>query len=370
VSIYLDYNATAPLLPEVEFLLKKSFSIFGNPSSLHKEGRKAWEKIDSARQKVAASVDTDPTSIIFTSSGTESNNTLLKGLKPRHLIISSIEHPCISKTADWLAQNGTHVSILEVDSNGKIKLESLESLITDQTDLISIMLANNETGTIQPIKEVVQIAQKYHIPVHTDAVQAWQKMDFSFTQLGVDYMSLSGHKIGAPKGIGVLISKNPKSIPSLLHGGPQETQHRAGTENTLGIIGLEAALKHPLDIQTLKDLKTHFLTQMHAKIDNVVLNGDLENSLYNTLNLSFLGVSAEALMMRLDLEGIYASTGSACSSGSTEPSTVLTAMGLSQERVQSAVRFSFGPQTTKAKLDQTLEVLTRILPGLRWDCSK
>ncbi len=370
--IYLDYNATAPLHPNVERGLKKALTIYGNPSSHYQLGREAKEAIEATRETLANTLQATPAQITFTSSGTEANNQVLQSIwmtavanqAPIHIIVSAVEHACVRNTTKFLHTLGVHITEIGVDASGQVCLDELTAAIRPDTKLISVMTANNETGTLQPLHQIVAIAQSHGILVHTDAVQAFGKLPVHFEASGVDFMTLSGHKIGALKGVGALITKHPATLAPLLHGGPQEKQKRAGTENVLGIMSLNLVLEAGIH-QESPALRDYFEQEIHREIPEVIRNGHPTDCLPNTLNLSFLGVKAEALVMNLDLQGIAVSTGSACSTGSIDPSHVLQAMNLSPERLSSAVRFSLGPRTTKAELDKTLAVLSQVVGRLR-----
>ena len=323
---------------------------------------------------MAQSLAAESAQVIFTSSGTEANNHVLlshyfaaqREKRDLHLVISSIEHACVRNTAEFIQSLGGKISVCPVDEQGIVSLDRLKAICeSGPVDLISIMLANNEVGTIQPVSEIVSLANTYGIPVHTDAVQAFGKIPLSFSKLGVDFMTISGHKIGAPKGIGGLIAKQPNSLLPLLHGGAQEKGHRAGTENTLSIIGLGIACANLQDNSMTNEGIEWLWQELQKKIPTSVRNGDPKNTLPNTLNVSFPGVSAQAIVRNLDLEGIAISTGSACSTGSINPSHVLEAMGFPPERTTSAIRLSLGPATTKKDLETTIEALSRIILRLQ-----
>ncbi len=341
--VYLDYNATSPVHPEVAKGLQKALAIFGNPSSLHAEGRAAKEAVEDAREKIARTIDAEPDQIIFTGSGTEANNHVVSqaaGL----VVTSEIEHPSILEACD--------ATYLAVSRQGIIDTGAIPA----NAALVSVMLANNETGVIQSIPRL-------SIPVHTDAVQALGKLSFSFKALGVDFMTLSAHKIGGLKGVGALVVKDPKKFKAMLFGGPQEQRLRAGTENVPGIIAFGIAVEH---IQAVdKQLKLQLLHGIETSISNAVINGHPDQTLSNTLNVSFPGLKGESLVIALDLAGVAASTGSACSTGSTEPSHVLLAMYKDKAIAESSVRFSLGPDTTHADIVYVLDVLPGLVKKLR-----
>ncbi|MBM3242348.1 cysteine desulfurase NifS [Candidatus Poribacteria bacterium] len=377
--IYLDHNATTPVHPEVkEAMLPYYEEFFGNASSVHSYGREAREAIDVAREQVAELIGaSSPTEIVFTSGGTESDNHAIKGTayfqvnkKGNHIIISPIEHHAVENTCEYLEKKGFEVTHLKVDKYGVIDLQSLEDAIKDTTILISVMHANNEVGTIQPLAEVGKIAKERGIILHTDAVQSVGKIPVDVNDLGVDLLSLSGHKIYGPKGIGALYIRKGTRIDSLLHGGHHERNRRAGTENVPGIVGLGKAAE--LAKKNLESERKHLwmLTEklrvgIQEKIEFVRQNGPIESRLPGTLNFSFEFIEGEGLILSLDMHGICVSTGSACTSGSLEPSHVLTAMGLSAEIAHGSVRFSLGRDNTEEEIDYVLEVLPNVVNRLR-----
>ena len=388
--IYLDHNATTPVHPEVkEAMLPYFDEFFGNASSVHSYGREAREAIDTAREHVAELIGaSSPTEIVFTSGGTEADNHTIKGTAyskmggkgsdfsrnsaPRnnHIIISPIEHHAVENSCEYLEKKGFEVTRLKVDEHGVIDLQNLEDSIKDTTILISVMHANNEVGTIQPLAEVGKIAKERGIILHTDAVQSVGKIPVNVNELGVDLLSLSGHKIYGPKGIGVLYIRRGTRIDSLLHGGHHERNRRAGTENVPGIVGLgkatEIAKKEmESEREHLWTLTEKLSSGIQEKIEFVRQNGHPEQRLPNTLNFSFQFIEGEGLILSLDMHGISVSTGSACTSGSLEPSHVLTMMGLSAEIAHGSVRFSLGRDNTEEEIDYVLEVLPNVVNRLR-----
>jgi cysteine desulfurase len=374
-TYYFDCNGTTPLHPEVDSFLKKNGHIFGNPSSLYRLGRNSHEIIEKTREQVSTLIHASTDSLIFTSGATEANNQVLKSVwvkhllehKPLHIISSSIEHSSIKDTLLFLEKMGVTVSYLPVTTEGITDISHLENILTPATGLITVMGANNETGVIQPIKSIADIAKKHHILFHCDAVQLLGKHPLNIEDMGVDFLSLSAHKYFAPKGVGVLYCKQPRSVMPLLHGGSQEQKRRSGTENLMGILGFSKALEvlSPHFSSPQDDLGAYLLHSLRTYIPETLLNGHETQRLSNTVNVSFLGISGEAVMMNLDLKGIAVSTGSACSTGSIEPSHVLTAMGLSLDRVKSAVRFSISPFTTKEDIDRVVETTRSIIKTLR-----
>jgi len=378
--IYLDYNATTPLRPEVrDAMMPYLTDAFGNGSSIHAYGREARIAIDNAREAVAALIGAkSPSEIVFTGSGTEADNHAVKGLaelqksrgRGNHIITSAVEHHAVLRTCQYLEQRGFEISYLPVDRYGRINIEDLQRVIRDTTILISIMHVNNENGTIQPLEGICRIAQAHDIPLHTDAVQSVGKLAVDVQALGVNLLTLSGHKIYAPKGIGVLYIRRGTRLASLVHGGAHERNRRAGSENVPAIVGLGTAASlakqdqhlyvHHLDVLTnrLRDgLTTH--------IDRIHYNGHPDQCVPGTLNVSFEEVEGESLILRLDMEGICVSTGSACTSGSMEPSHVLAALGLPPRLAQGTVRFSLGRNTTVAEIDAVIAKLPKVIQQMR-----
>ncbi len=375
--VYLDNNATTPVSPEVlEAMLPFFKENFGNPSSIHWAGREARKYLDISREQVANLLNCRPSEIVFTSSGTESDNFAIKGVaellkdKGNHIITTRIEHPAVLNTCKYLETEGYRVTYLPVDSYGMVDPEDVKKAIDKDTILISIMWANNEIGNILPIEEIGKIAKERRIYFHTDAVQAVGKIPIDLKSVNVDLLSMSGHKIHAPKGVGVLYIKNGIKLMPLIHGGHHEKNRRAGTENLAGIVGLGKACeiaKQEFNEKNgyLTGLRDRLYNGIINNIDNVKLNGHPVKRIPTTLNLSFEFVEGEGLLLSLDLEGIAASTGSACSSGSLEPSHVLTAMGIRPEIAQGAIRFSIGKYNTPEEIDYVIEVLPKIVERLR-----
>jgi cysteine desulfurase len=380
--IYLDHNATTPLHPEVEKELIQCFTLFGNPSSMHSFGRQARDKIETIRANVASLINARSDEIIFVGSGSEANNTVLNLLHCRGvlcrgipssrpgLITTSIEHPCIMDTSRCLTQHGVLASFIHVDESGKVDLEELESTISDNTGMVSVMLANNEIGTIQDIKTISRIAHEHGALMHTDAVQAVGKIPVDVKDLDIDFLTFSGHKFYGPKGIGVLYIKKGTPYCPFIHGGHQETGRRAGTENTLGIIGLGKAVE--MAKQEMGDIEKRvlfFKEKLKAgileKIPDVKINGHPVDCLPQTLNVSFFGAEGEAILLYLDMEGIAVSTGSACASGSLDPSHVLLATGLGAELAHGSIRFSLGRGNSEEDIDYVLDKLPRIIERIR-----
>lgn len=373
---YFDNSATTKVRKEV---LDKMFPYFmleyGNPSSLYKLGRTARVAVEEARRNVENLINCDKNEIYFTSGGTESDNTALKGImnleknNGKHLITTKIEHPAILNTCRTLEENGFKVTYLNVDKEGVINIEELNNSITEETVLISIMFANNEIGSIQPIEEIGKIAKKRGIIFHTDAVQACGNIDIDVKKLNIDMLSLSGHKIGAPKGIGALYVNKNIEFKNLIDGGHQEKDKRAGTENVPGMVGLGEACRLAKNdmknhINKLKTLRDYYFEKIKENILDVKINGSIEHRLPGNANTSFKGINGGELLMKLDEKGICASAGSACSSGSSMPSHVLTAIGLTSEYLEGTLRVTFGDENTKEDVDYLVESLVEIIHNI------
>ena len=375
--IYLDHNSTTPLHPEVlEAILPYYKEAFGNPSTIYSFGQETRRATDVAREKVANLIGASPEEIIFTSGGTEADNLALKGVaaalekKGKHIVASSIEHHAVLSTLKYLEKRGYKVSFLPVDEHGWLDPGEVEEAITSQTVLISVMHANNEVGTIEPISEIGEIAQKAGIYLHTDAVQTIGKIKVNVDDLKVDLLSLSAHKFYGPKGVGALYVRKGTRIYPLLHGGYQERRRRAGTENVAGIVGLgKAAEIAPKEMvqqsRRESNLRDRLEKMIRENINHCQLNGHPTQRLPNTLNISFEFIEGESLILNLDLKGIAASTGSACTSGSLESSHVLMAMGVAPEIAQGSIRFSLGRDNRKEDIDYTVENLVEIVTRLR-----
>ena len=375
--IYLDYAATTPTDPEVVKAMLPYFSAkFGNPSSVHSYGVEARSAIGAVREHVASFLGAKPEEIIFTSGGTESNNFALKGVayankgRGNHVIISSIEHHSILEPCKFLETQGFIVTYIKVDEYGLIDPEAVKAAITDKTILISIMHANNEIGTIQPIAELGKIAQEEGIYFHTDAVQTFGHLPIKVDEVGVDLLSLSAHKLYGPKGVGALYIREGTQIRSFMHGGEQERGRRASTHNVPGIVGLGKAVelaKEEMDEEAKKltILRDKLIRGILEGIDHTRLNGHPVKRLPNNVNVSVAYIEGEALCLNLDLKGIASSTGSACSSESLESSHVLLAIGLSHVLARSSLRFTLGRYTEEEDIDYVLEVLPRVVEKLR-----
>ena len=376
-TIYLDNNATTKTDEEVvKAMLPYLLENYGNPSSIYKIGRENRKALDEARETVAGLLNCDPGEIYFTSCGSESDNMAIKGIahsykrRGNHIITSKIEHPAVLDTCKDLEKEGFEVSYIGVDENGILDLEELKSAIKDTTILITVMFANNEIGTIQPIKEIGEIASAHKILFHTDAVQAVGSVKIDVKDLKLDSLSLSAHKFHGPKGVGALYMRKAVLFSKLLSGGHQERNKRAGTENVAGIIGLSKAMElayQNLDENNrkIKELRDYYVEQIKEKIPYIKINGDMEKRLPGNSNISFRFIEGEGLLLNLDLKGICASSGSACTSGSLDPSHVLLAIGLPHEIAHGSLRISIGKDNTKEEIDYLIENLVSIVARLR-----
>jgi len=377
--IYLDNAASTAVHPEVVKEMMPYFdSQYGNPSSIHQFGRKAKNAIQKARKQVAALIGAEPDEILFTSGGTESNNTILYGLPKsqgpkfvlNHIITSSIEHEAILQPCKEFENIGIKITYLPVDEYGIVNPNDIANSINSHTVLVSIMLANNEVGTIHPIKEISEICKKYQIPLHTDAVQAVGKIPIKVKELGVDALSVSSHKINGPKGIGALFIKKGLRVSPQILGGGQENEMRSGTENVASIVGFGKACeiaKERLNenISHFETLHSSMLSRVDKEISHVKLNGHPEKRIFNNIHLTFMGVNGEDLIIKLDEHGIAASTGSACSMHTQKASHVLGAMGFNHEQITGSLRMSFGYLNTLDEVDQTIDVLKKVVSELR-----
>jgi len=375
--IYLDNSATTRVDERViDALLPLMREGYGNPSSIHTFGQLARAALEESRPPLAGLLGADTRELIFTSGGTESDNAALwgvfrSGYRPgNHIITSKIEHPAILATCKALQAQGAEVTQVPVDRLGRVDPDDIAAAITDRTILISLMHANNETGVIQPLEEAGGIAREHGIVLHTDAVQSLGKVPVDVRTLGVDFLSLSAHKMHGPKGVGALYVRKGAKLPPFMTGGSQERKRRAGTENVPGIVGLGTAAG--LARERLGDmgsrvagLRDRFESAVQSRIDGVSVNGSREHRLPTVSNLSFERLEGEAAVIALDLEGVAVSTGSACSSGSLEPSHVLTAMGLRPEVVQGSLRFSLSWHTTEQEIDEAVDILARVVARLR-----
>jgi len=375
--IYLDNNATTRVLPEVADAMAPYFTEFyGNASSLHSFGREARKAVEDARDKVASLISASPEEIFFTGSGTEADNQAVRGIleankkRGNHVISSTIEHPAVLEVCNYIEKEGAKVTRIRVNPNGIVRLEEIEKAFTDKTVLVSIMLANNEVGSIQPIVEISKLAKKRGVLVHTDAVQAVGKISVSVGELGVDALSISAHKIHGPKGVGALYVRKGVKIAPLLYGGGHERGRRPGTENVAGIAGMgkacEIARRELADYgRRVSVLRDRLEQKILETVQFTYVNGDRERRVPNTTNISFEYVEGEGIVLSLDLKGIAVSTGSACATGKLEPSHVLIEMGLSPALAQGAIRFSLGYEITEEQIDYTAGSVVEVVDRLR-----
>lgn len=374
--VYMDHAATTYAAPEVvEAMLPYFSEKFGNPSSVYGIGQENKAAVDAARAKVAAAINAEPNEIYFTAGGTESDNWALKGVafanirKGKHIITTAVEHHAVLHAAEWLQSQGFEVTYLPVDQYGMVSPADVEKAIRPDTILISVMYANNEVGTIQPIAEIGAIARAHGIYFHTDAVQAVGHVPIDVKAEHIDMLSLSGHKFYGPKGIGVLYIRRGVRIQNLLHGGAQESRHRAGTENVAGIVGLGAAIERsvaamPEESARLTAMRDHMIREL-LKIPASHLNGHPTQRLPNNVNITFEYIEGEGILLLLNMFGICASTGSACNSASLEPSHVLTAMGVPHEIAHGSVRLTLGERNTEEDVSYVLEKLPEVVGKLR-----
>lgn len=375
LNIYLDHNATTPMAPEVKQLMRNLMDTFGNPSSIHTQGRRSARLVEEARRRVAGGIGCTARRVVFTGGGTESNNLAIKGAAfacgsgRKHIITSSVEHPAVLETCRWLEKHDFDVTYLPVGGTGLINPDDLRAAITGRTSIISIIMANNETGTIQPIRELAAIARERGITFHSDAVQAAGKISLDVEDLGVDMLTLSSHKIHGPKGVGALYIRKGTPIESLIHGGGQEGGLRSGTVDMLGIAGFGKAMElvpgmlaRMEDVSNLRDRLENGITNIFAEAR---LNGRRDSRLPNTLNITLPGFRGESIVLEMDRRGVYFSSGSACHSGSSEPSHALLAMGLTEEEAHCALRFSLGYENTAEEIEKTLELLGEIMDRSR-----
>jgi cysteine desulfurase len=374
----MDYSATTPVKDEVlQEMIPYFTERFGNPSSLYTVGQESKNAISQARERLAALIGAEPREIFFTSSGTEADNWAVieaaearaaKGLN--HVITSSIEHHALLHSGEYLAKRGFDVTYLGVDADGFVDPAELEAAIRPETGIVSIMYANNEIGTIEPVAQLCAIAKEHKVIFHTDAVQALGNAHIDVKELGVDLMSMSGHKIYGPKGIGALYIRRGVALPSHIHGGAQENNKRAGTENLTGIVGFgkaaELARENLVEhIEKITELRNYFLDRVRERIPDIRVNGSLESRLPGNINITFKYIEGEALLLLLDMAGIAVSTGSACSSASLSPSHVLEAIGVPVEEIHGSIRFTVGDFTTREDLDYVVDELEKAVTKLR-----
>ncbi len=378
MRVYFDYNATSPLAPDVaDSVARTSCDVFGNASSVHYFGQQAKAVVDVARSAVAALIGADPSEIVFTSGGTESDNFAIRGvaeaLEPtgrRHLVASAIEHEAVLNTFKALARRGWQTTIVPLDESGVVSPDRIREALTDQTAIVSVMHANNEIGTIQPIAAIAALTHERGALMHTDAVQSAGKIPVDVRALGIDLLALSAHKFGGPKGAGVLWIKRGTRMQPILTGGKHERNRRAGTENVPAIAGFGVAArlageKMPTEAIRLSALRDRLEEEILRQVPGTAINGARGQRVTNTTNISFDRVEAESLLIALDLEGVAVSTGSACSSGTLEPSHVLRAMGLPTHRTQNSLRFSLGMFSTGEEVDRVVAVLPHLVEKLR-----
>ena len=376
-QVYLDYSATTPVKEEVLHEMIPYFTEkFGNPSSLYTMGLESKEAVDKARQQVAHLINAEPREIYFTGWGSEADNWAVFGVanalkdKGNHIITTRIEHHALLHSCQFLEKNGYEVTYLDVEPDGTVKPETLEAAITDKTILISIMYVNNEVGTVEPIKELAQIAKKHKILFHTDAVQALANVPIDVKDLGIDLMSVSAHKIYGPKGIGALYMRKGLRISNYIHGGGQEMGRRAGTENMAGIVGFGKAAEvaeanFDEHIRHCKEVRDYLIEKVSKEIPDTFVNGTMEHRHPGNANITFKYIEGESILLLLDYKGISVSTGSACSSKSLEPSHVLSALDVPVEMIHGTVRFTVGDFTTKDDIDYVVENLKEIVTKLR-----
>lgn len=383
MRVYLDNSATTAMSPEViEAMLPYFSDEMGNAQSVHSFGQRSKAALEKARRQVAELLNASPTEIVFLSGGTEADNFAIRGIAEahrdhgNHIITTQIEHPAVLSTCEALEKTGFRVTYLPVSRDGLVNVSDMRDAISEDTTLISVMLANNETGTIQPIEEIAKIVAEAratglrHLYLHTDAVQAVGKIPVDVERSGADLLSLSAHKIHGPKGVGALFVRKGTRLSKLLHGGHHERDRRAGTENVPGIVGLGRAAETALvqlneRMTRMRELRDYLERRVMSLVSDVRVNGDRGRRVPNISNLSFEGVDGESLLIALDLKGIAVSTGSACASGSLEPSHVLQALGLSREEVRGSLRFSLSAYTTREEIDYAVSVLSETVARLR-----
>ena len=376
-NVYLDYSATTPVKEEVlKEMIPYFTEKFGNPSSLYDKGLEAKDAVNHAREQVAALINAEPREVFFTAGGTEADNWAVFGVcdklkeKGNHIITTKIEHHAMLHSCAFLEKQGFEVTYLDIDKDGRVDLEQLKNSITDKTILISVMMVNNEIGTVQPIKKIAQIAKEHKIIFHTDAVQALGNIPIDVKDLGVDLMSMSSHKIYGPKGEGALFIRKGLKISNYLHGGAQESGRRAGTENLTGIVGFGKAAElaktnFEEHVKHCSSLRDYLVDRILKEIPDTILNGTMNGRHPGNANITFKYIEGESILLLLNQFGISVSTGSACSSKSLEPSHVLTALGVPVEMIHGTVRFTVGDFTTKEDIDYVVDALKTIVTRLR-----
>ena len=373
--VYLDHNATTPLRPEVrDRMIPFLGDLFGNPSSAHSFGQEVKPHLEEARRLIADQLGTSPNQLVFTSGGTESDNAAIKGVAfaagKGHLVTPLIEHPAVLQTVSWLAKKGFEATYIPVGSSGVVDTDDVRKAIRPDTLLVSVMHVNNEIGTIQPVEEISAITRELGVLFHSDAVQSFGKMPTKVDDLGADLVSIAAHKIYGPKGVGALYIRKGTRIDPLIIGGAQEKRRRSGTENIPGIVGFGEAILHAEKerqeiYNRLVSLRKKLVTGLTGQIPEIWINGDPERTFPSTVSASIARVEGESMLLSLDMEGIAVSTGSACSSGSLEPSHVLVSLGIDPMLAQGTLRFSMGRQTTSEEIDYLLEVFPPIIQRLR-----
>ena len=375
--IYLDHAATTPVSSSVFAAMQPFFcDCYGNPSSIYEFSMKSKKALTAARETIASALGCEPSEIYFTSGGSESDNWALRGIaeemkeKGKHIITTKIEHHAVLNTCKWLEKNGFRVTYVGVDENGIVKMEELRRAVTSDTILISVMAANNEIGTLQPIKEIGMFAKQRGIYFHTDAVQAFGHIPMKVNEMNVDLLSASAHKFNGPKGVGFLYVRQGVPLPSMIYGGGQERGRRAGTENIPGIVGMGEACREAVEhmksrAEKERYLRDYFIYTVLRNIPYTRVNGSRRQRLPNNVNFSFQFVEGESLLIMLDMQGICASSGSACTAGSMEPSHVLMALGLPEEVIHGSIRFTLGAETTKEEIDFTIRKTKEAVAKLR-----
>nr|WP_304441150.1 cysteine desulfurase NifS [Geobacter sp. DSM 9736] len=373
----MDYNATTPVRPEVlDAMLPFYRERFGNPSSIHRAGRDAKRAVEEARERVARLVNCDPAEVVFTSSGTEADNMAIKGVaealrgRGNHIITTTVEHPAVSNACSYLEQAGFEVTRVDVGRTGLVDPEAIEAAITPQTILISVMFANNETGTLMPVAQLGEIASRRRIYLHSDAVQAVGRLPVDVREMNIQLLSLSGHKLHAPKGTGALVVRKGVKVVPFIHGGAQERNRRAGTENVAGAVAFGKACELACDemmqeARRLALLRDRLEEGILTRVPGAQINGSRGRRLPNTLSVSFEGVAADSLLMSLDLEGVAVSSGAACSSGTLRSSAVLAAMGIPPEIARGSIRFSLGLYNCDEDVTRVLDLLPHLVERLR-----
>lgn len=368
MKAYLDNSASTMVAKEaIQEMRKYNESMYGNASSLHYMGEEARVELEKARKVIAESIKAKPKEIIFTSGGTESDNLAIRGIvkagKKKHIITSTIEHPAVLETCKNLKKEGCKVSYIKVNKEGIVDIKKLKRAINKNTALVTIMHANNEIGTIQPIEEIAEICNEYKVPFHTDAVQSYTKVPINVEKITA--MTLSAHKIHGPKGVGVLYLKQGTPFKPLFSGGHHESGKRPGTENVAGAVGMAVAASLGPNVKKIEMLRDHLIKRVLKEIPGTMLNGSKDSRLCNNANISFKGIEGESIMVHLSMKGICVSTGSACSSMSLEPSHVLLAMGLKHEEAHGSIRFSISRYSTKPEVDYAINELKKIVKTLR-----